>query len=195
MGHRGLRCGVEGMACRPLRAASAVVAAAATAVVLALAACGAPSEDDQVVPAVQPPEPGRCGGAFREERRAGLTLAGSFPERVWATERAAFEGTVTIANHTDRPIEGLSAPRPDLYLTRSGKIVATPLPTDMVGLQLDLAPGAARHFTAAGSLRGCRRGQPLPPGRYEVHAVLRVVHTDGTQTSSAVGGPWTLEIV
>ena len=145
--------------------------------------------------AAQPPEPGRCGGAFRAERRARLTLAGSFPERVRATERATFEGTVTIANHTDRRVEGLSASRPDLYLTRAGDIVATPLPRDEVGLVLDLAPGEARNFPAAGSLRSCSRGQPLAPGRYDVYAVLTIADTDGAQTISAVGGPWRVEIV
>jgi hypothetical protein len=179
--------GVEGLA--SLHAACGVVAA----VVLGLAACGAKGGDDPS--AVRPPDPGRCGGTFREEPRAGLTLAGSFPERVRATRDATVEGTVTVTNHTDRRVEGLSASRPEVYVTRAGEIVATPLPRDEVGIVLDLAQGAARDFAAAGSLRSCSRGEPLPPGDYEVHAVLRVVEADGAQTVAAVGGPWRLEIV
>jgi hypothetical protein len=144
--------------------------------------------------AAERPAPGACGGPFREEGRPGLTLAGSFPERVRARGRATFDGAVRIANHTDRRVHGLAASRPDVYVTRAGEIVATPLPRDEVGLVLDLPPGADRDFPAAGSLRSCSRGQRLPPGRYEVHAVLRIAEVDGTHTIAAVGGPWALEI-
>jgi hypothetical protein len=97
-------------------------------------------------------------------------------------------------NHSDSRVEVLSASAPDVYLTRSRKIVATPLVRDLVGRQLVLAPGAVREFTATGSLRSCSDGRPLPPGRYEIHAVLVIVGTDGTGVREAVGGPWSLEI-
>jgi hypothetical protein len=57
---------------------------------------------------------------------------------------------------------------------------------------LALAPGEARELSARGSLRRCTDGRPLPPGRYEIHAVLVIVATDGI--TEAVGGPWSLEI-
>jgi len=115
-------------------------------------------------------------------------VSGSFPERARAAERTAFDGTVTITNDTDRRIEGLAASQPDVYLTRDARIVATPVPRDDVGLLLDLAPRAGRSFDTMGSLRRCADDQPLPPGLYEIHAVLRF---DGKE---AVGGPWQLEV-
>jgi hypothetical protein len=190
---QGLPRGAEGAACRPLRAAFGV--AAATAVLLALAACGAHAGDDPAVSAVERPAPGACGGPFAVDGHPGLTLAGSFPARVRARGQGTFDGGVTVANHTDRRVRGLAASRPDVYVTRAGAIVATPLPRDEVGLVLDLPPGADRDFAAAGSLRSCRGGRRLSPGRYEVHAVLRIEAVDGAHTIAAVGGPWALDIV
>jgi hypothetical protein len=109
---------------------------------------------------------------------------------VRASERPTFDGTVTVVNHSDRRVEGLAASRPDVYLLQSGRIVATPLPRDEVGLQFDLAPGAARDLGAAGSLTSCSAARPLAPGRYEIRAVLPIVGED-----PAVGGPWSLEVV
>ena len=120
----------------------------------------------------------------------GLTVTGSFPARVRATEQSTVEGTVTITNATGRPIQALAASRPDVYVKQDGAIVATPLPRDDVGLILELAPGAAREFSASGSLRRSSDQRPLAPGRYELHAVLRF--GDG---GSAAGGPWPLEAV
>ena len=149
---------------------------------LALAACG---EEDAPMEAVTV---GGCGGTLPEQDpHADLTLTGAFPERV-RTERSTVEGTVTITNATSRRIDGLAASQPDVYVTQGGRIVAEPLPSDDVGLALELAPGAARDFSATGSLRGCSDQQPLPPGRYELHAVLRVGE------ATAAGGPWPLEI-
>jgi hypothetical protein len=121
---------------------------------------------------------------------AVMTLTGSFPERADASARSTFDGTVTITNTTARRIAALSASQPDVYVKQAGAVVAAPVPRDDVGLVLDLAPGEARSLIATGSLR--RRDDPaapLPPGRYEVHAVLRFADME-----SAVGGPWELEI-
>jgi hypothetical protein len=193
----GVPSGLEGMVRHPLRAALGVVAVVALA--LGLEAC-VRGEDDRNVPpsprrsATQPPEAGRCGGQLGTEgRSAALSLTGSFPARVQATH-PTFEGRVTVVNRSESRVEVLSASAPDVYLTRSRKIVATPLVRDLVGRQLVLAPGAVREFTAEGSLRGCSDGRPLPPGRYEINAVLVIVGTDGTGVREAVGGPWSLEI-
>jgi hypothetical protein len=110
-------------------------------------------------------------------------------------ERRTFEGTVTVVNHSDRRVEGLAASRPDVYVVQSGRIVATPLPRDEVGLQLDLAPGATRDLTATGSLMSCRAARPLAPGRYEIHAALPIFLRDGSNIDPAVGGPWSLEVL
>ena len=133
--------------------------------------------------------PGECGGTLPEpERDERLSVSGTFPERAKASE-PTFAGTVTIANATSRRIDGLAASQPDLYVTQRGRIVATPLPRDDIGLVVELAPGAARAFRTEGSLRRCSDQAPLAPGRYELHAVLRF--GDGT---AATGGPWPLEV-
>jgi len=88
--------------------------------------------------------PAKCGDELAEERSGPLRLTGSFPARVRATERPTFDGTVTVVNHSDRRVEGLAASRPDVYLLRSGRIVATPLPRDEVGLQLEKFFDSAR---------------------------------------------------
>lgn len=139
--------------------------------------------------------PAKCGDELAEVRPGPLRLTGSFPARVRATERPTFDGTVTVVNHSDRRVEGLAASRPDVYLLQSGRIVATPLPRDEVGLQLDLAPGAVRDLTATGSLTSCNAARPLARGRYEIHAVLPIVGKDGTRIDPAVGGPWSFEVV
>jgi hypothetical protein len=127
---------------------------------------------------------------FRE-RASGprLRLTGSFPERVSASRRSTFDGNVTLANPGDQRLEAVSASQPEVYVTQAGRFVATPVPQDALGLVVDLAAGEARDLSATGSLRRCSDGQPLPPGRYEVHAVLHFTTGD-----SAVGGPWPLVI-
>ena len=172
---------VEGMVRHPLRAVVRVVAAL---VLCGLSAC-ARAEDDRSVPR-------GCGDEFgKAGRGAAVTLTGSFPARARATERT-FEASVSVRNDSDARVEALSASAPDVYVTRSGTIVATPLVRDQLGLHLTLAPGEVREFAAGGSLRGCSDGRPLPPGRYEIHAVLVIVATD--DIVEAVGGPWSLEI-
>jgi hypothetical protein len=110
-----------------------------------------------------------------------MRLTGSFPARL-EIGRSTFEGTVTVVNDGDRPVETLAASRPDVYVLQAGTVVATPLPRDEVGLQIRLAPGAAHELPATGIL-------PRAPGRYEIYAVLPLV---GEQP--AAGGPWSLEL-
>ena len=128
-----------------------------------------------------------CGETLSEPGRdPRWNVTGAFPDRV--REQSTLDGTVTITNATDRNIAGLSASRPDVYVTQHGRIVALPLPRDDVGVVLELAPGGARDYDAAGSLRRCSDQQPLAPGRYELHALLRI------GDATAVGGPWPLEV-
>src|SRR5215210_1453501 len=118
-----------------------------------------------------------------------LTLTGRFPARARASEAPTFDGTVTVINATGERVEGLAAVQPDVFVMQSGRPLTAPVPRAPVGTLLDLAPGAAKEFTATGSLRRPDE-QPLPPGRYEIHAVLRVFR-DGDP--SPAGGPWPLE--
>ena len=147
-----------------------------------MTACGGSDETQRV----QPPQPSECGQRVREAGDQRLTVSASFPDRV---SGSTFDGTVRVTNDSDRRVEGLAASQPDVYVTRAGTIVATPLPRDDVGLALDLAPGAARKFRTAGSLRHCVDGEPLTPGRYEVQVVLRIAGG-----AAAIGGPWPLEV-
>ena len=166
--------------------------AALAVLLLAVTACGGGGGDTRPI---EPTDPAGCEAMFRE-RASGprVTLTGSFPERVGASRRSTFDGKVTIANPGEKRLEAVSASQPEVYVTQAGRIVATPVPQDALGLVVDLAPGAARDLSATGSLRRCADGQPLPPGRYEVHAVLRFTTGSGGEPGSAVGGPWRLVI-
>jgi hypothetical protein len=118
---------------------------------------------------------------FVIERSSNMRLTGSFPARL-EIGRSTFDGTVTVVNDGHRPVDALAASRPDIYVLQAGRIVATPLPRDEVGLQLHLAPGAVHKLAATGSL-------PLAPGRYEIFAVLPLVGE-----RPAIGGPFSLEL-
>ena len=129
-----------------------LTARAALAVfLLAVTACGGGGDAH-----IEATDPAGCGAMFRE-RASGrhVALTGSFPERVSASGRSTFDGNVAIANPGDRRLEALSASQADVYVTRSGRIVATPVPIDAVGLIVDLAPGEARDLSTTGSLRRC----------------------------------------
>lgn len=131
--------------------------------------------------------PGECRGPLPEQDRdARFSVTGAFPDRT--SERVTLDGTMTIANATNRRIDGLAASQPDVYVLQHGRIVATPLPRDDVGLVLELDPRQARVFAAKASLRRCSDRQPLEPGRYELRAVLDL------GDASAIGGPWPLQI-
>ena len=131
-----------------------------------------------------------CGGGTGSLAAGGgpLTLAGSFPAQVDRSGGGTFAGTVT-ATATGEPVSGVASPEADVYVTRSGEVVATPLPKDLLGVAIDLAPGDSREFAASGSLRHCRTDAPLPPGRYEVYAVVGV---EGVVSS---GGPWPIDVI
>jgi hypothetical protein len=141
--------------------------------------------------AVDQPGVVECGGRFDDlpGPRAPLTVSGSFPARVdGAAGDGTFTGTVIVT--ATQPVKGVTSPAADVYVARSGEVVATPLPKDLVGLALDLGPGASRELAATGSVRRCPQAEaPLPPGRFEVYAVVTV---DG---AVAVGGPWPVDVV
>ena len=169
-----------------------LTARAALAVfLLAVTACGGGGADRRI----EPTDPAGCGAMFRE-RASGrrMTLTGSFPERVSASRRSTFDGTVTIANPGDQRLEALPASQPDVYVTQSGRIVATPVPTDAVGLVVDLAPGKARDLSATG------QRSPLPGRTAAAARALRgarrppLHHRRRRRARMAVGGPWQLEI-
>ena len=128
-----------------------------------------------------------------------LAMTGAFPGKVDRAGPPTFTGTVTLT--AGRGVTGVTSPEADVYVTRSGTVVATPLPKDLVGVPVRLVPGASRQFPATGSLRECSEGggpaggegRMLPAGRYEVFAAV-VVTDDAGSSVLAVGGPWPVEV-
>lgn len=143
---------------------------------------------------MDPSSLGTCGDRIASDigRGGPLDLSASFPARVATGREGRFRGTVTVVNRGDARFAGLSAAEADVYLTLSGRIVATPLDKDDRGVAVDLAPGADRAFPATGRLRRCADEAPLEPGAYEVFATLSL--TEGTDGGSVLvaGGPWPL---
>lgn len=153
---------------------------------------------------MQPAHLPRCGEQVDAlAATAGpLTMTASFPSRVARSATAVVTGTVTVS--AGRGVNGVASPEADVYVTRSGTVVATPVAKDLIGVPVRLTPGVNQEFRAAGSLRACHdggrsagaageAGPPLAPGRYELYAVV-VVTDDGGSSTLAVGGPWPLEV-
>lgn len=140
-----------------------------------------------------PPAPGTpvCGeGVDALAAASVLTVEGRFPPSV---ERSAVtvEGSVTVTN-TGPPVKGDTSPVADVFVARDGKVVATPMPKDLVAQPIELATEASAEFPATGALQACDGGGPLPAGVYDVFAVVTV--TGGDNTLIAAGGPWRLDI-
>jgi hypothetical protein len=133
-----------------------------------------------------------AGGLLREA--GGLAVTGEFPARVDRGGGGTFAGTVTVTGTGER-VAGVTSPAADVFVARRGAVVATPLPKDLIGVPFDLGPGASAVFTAPGTIRPCAPGAGglLPPGGYEVYAVV-VVHRDDGTAVVAAGGPWPLAV-
>jgi hypothetical protein len=157
---------------------------------------------------MDPSSLGRCGETIGPDvgRGGALELSASFPARV-ARGGDLFRGTVTVANRGDAGFTGLSAAEADVYVTLGGRIVATPVDKDDVGMDLNLPPGATRQLPATGRLRHCAAdgagdgdvspagpGKPLEPGAYQVYAALSLTEAPGGRPLLVVGGPWPLQV-
>ncbi|HEX2700398.1 MAG TPA: hypothetical protein VHM89_09390 [Acidimicrobiales bacterium] len=142
----------------------------------------------------------RCGEPADPLAATGgpLLVTASFPA-VAERSGGAFTGTVTVEAGA-HPVSGVVSPEADVYVTRGGTVVATPLVKDLLGVPLDILPGATQTLGATGSLRACAAaGHPspddaLPPGAYDVYAVVAVTDDAGGTTVST-GGPWSLTVV
>lgn len=145
---------------------------------------------------MDPSSLGRCGDSIAADvgRGGGLDLSAAFPARVARGGEGLIRGTVTVTNRDDTRFTALSAAEADVYVTRSGRIVATPLDKDDRGLAVDLAPGANRIIPATGRLRQCADDASLEPGTYEVYAALSL--SEGTEGRPLVvaGGPWPIQV-
>ena len=127
----------------------------------------------------------------------GLRVTGDFPAQVAGDGEGLFAGVVTVSS-TGPSIGGVTAPEADVYLLRSGQVVATSLPQDLIGQPVTIAPGSDVSFPARGAARGCAGdldgGGPLPAGPYEAVALLVVGQDDGS-VITVVGGPWPIEVI
>ena len=133
---------------------------------------------------------------FRPPSATGLTLTARFPTGVSASE-AAVSGTVEIASEVE-VVRGVVAPQADVFLVRHGRIATLPLPQDLVGMRLELAPGRVERLPAQATLSPCHPGGdaadgPLHPGIYELYARVVLTHDDGSSLES-IGGPWPLAV-
>lgn len=126
-----------------------------------------------------------------------LTVAGDFPPATRSGDTTV-TGTVTVTARAR--VTGLSAPVAGVYVAREGRVVATPVASDLIGVAVSLAPGASQSFPATGSLQACPastggggNGGPLPPGSYDLFAAVTVTDDAGVSVT-ATGGPWPLEV-
>jgi hypothetical protein len=124
---------------------------------------------------------------------AGLTITATFPDRVAGSGDGMFGGTVTLTS-TGPEVSGVASPEADVYVARSGVVVATALPKDLVGRPVRIAPGTEVDFPAHGSLQSCGTPSgPLPLGDYEMFAMIAITQDDGA-TLVVTGGPWPIEV-
>lgn len=140
---------------------------------------------------------GRCGDPVPQElgEDGGLALSAAFPGQVSSAGQDRVEGTATVTNRGDRNFSGVAAGEAAVYVTRAGRIVATPFDQEDRGLLLDLPPGATQAVPAVGRLRHCSDGaSPLEPGGYEVYAVLSVTEGSGDRTLRLSAGPSPLTV-
>lgn len=158
---------------------------------------------------MDPSSLGRCGDEIAPDigRGGPLELSASFPARVARRGGDLFRGTVTVTNRGGAPFSGLSAAEADVYVTLSGRIVATPLDKEDVGGTVELHPGADRPMPATGRLRQCAvggngggdvtatgPGDLLEPGAYELYAAVSLTENPDGRPLLVAGGPWPLEV-
>lgn len=147
---------------------------------------------------MEAPRGPRCGEAFAGAARVDgpLELRGAFPATAGAGELVQVQ--LSLVNRGARPFSGVAASSADVYAVKAGSVVAEPLARDDSGIAVDLPPGAAIALPAAGRLVRCDADPqvarpPLPPGAYQLHAMLSVVDDTG-EVVVAMGGPWAVEV-
>jgi hypothetical protein len=133
----------------------------------------------------------RCGHPFRLPASAALRLAGRFPDSVPAGQPTV-SGMVEVTSR--EAVRGVAAPAAAVFLVRERRVVTTPVAQDAIGIRWELAAGETRSVPAIASLVSCEpRGEPLPPGRYELYARVVLTADDGA-ARRAFGGPWPLRV-
>lgn len=136
----------------------------------------------------------RCGDSTTAlpGTAGGLVLDGAFPAVVEDVERGIFAGTVTLRS-SGAELSGVTSPEADVVVARAGQVVVEPLVKDAVGRPVQLSPGDVVELGASGGLASCTGSGMLPPGPYEVHAVVVITRDDGPDLVVS-GGPWPLRV-
>jgi hypothetical protein len=98
----------------------------------------------------------------------GVVLEARFPPRG--------SGPMTTGRVLVRAVEsvsGLTTPEAFAVLARDGRVVSEPVPSDLVGVRLEVAAGAEIELPAAVGLSG------VSPGEYQLHAGLVLTDDHG----------------
>lgn len=138
-----------------------------------------------------------CGGRFEGPAASPISLVGRFPSTVDRREPVV-SGTVEVVN-SQESVSAVVIPSAEVLLVKNGRIVTLPMPQDLVGQPVTVAPGRSATLPAAGTLTPCEAPDPsaasrVPPGSYEVYARVVLNRDDGSQVVAA-GGPWSVEVV
>lgn len=107
----------------------------------------------------------------------GVVLEARFPPRG--------SGPVVTGRVLVRAVEavsGTTTPEAYAFLARAGRVVSGPLPSDLVGVRLEVAADAEIELPAAVGLA------ELAPGDYELHAGLTLT-TDAGERHEFCSGP------
>jgi len=152
---------------------------------------------------MDPSSLGRCGDRIAADigRGGPLEVSATLPAQVPAGGGDRFQGTVTVTNRGGARFSGLSAAEADVYVTLSGRIVATPGDKEDSGVAVELAPGANQVIPATVRLRQCTGeateagpGKRFEPGAYEVYAALSLTEGPEGRPLVVAGGPWPLRV-
>jgi hypothetical protein len=148
-------------------------------------------------PASPTPASTPCGQALAVHlKRGAFQVTADFPQVTRSDQEATLFGTVAVSAGKQR-IRGVTSPTPDVFLVRRGQIVSLPLPKDLVGMPLDLAPGKLAKMPATASLTQCDSRSAgsggLSPGNYQVYARL-LVHLDSGSTAESWSRPSPLRV-
>jgi hypothetical protein len=99
---------------------------------------------------------------------AGVVLEARFPA---VGSEPVVPGRVLV--RAVEPVSGITTPEAFAFLARAGRIVSEPLPSDLVGVRLEVAADAEIELPAAVGLSS------VSPGEYELHAGLALTDDNG----------------
>lgn len=150
---------------------------------------------------------GACGSAWpdgvaetTDGHALGLRITGDDLGSVVNAE--AVRTAVTVTNESSDDLEGWTG-HPQLVIVDAGTVVGGTDAMDGQGLDAGLAPGERLSYQGYAPLTACGSDELLPPGTYEVWAIMSFFFTspagqegpEGDRTDvTAVGGPWAITI-